>query len=111
MNSCVDCYVAKSPPVKSTGFTSTDVGLALGGLGYAPVLLLAFTWLVFEGPSRMRKIAIYVCGLLHILQRLVFYLEQSGKINRLRIGPRCYLWEYLSSIHIQTFFLVCSALN
>ena len=111
LNSCVDCYETELPPVRSTGVTSIDAGLAFGGFFYPPLLLPAFTWLVFEGKARIRKASIYVCGLLNILQRLVFYLEHSGAINHVRLGSRCDLWASLSCIHILTFSMVCPALK
>ena len=111
LNSCVDCYETELPPARSTKVTSTDTGLAFGGFFYPPLLLPPFTWLVFEGKARMRKASIYVCVLLNILQRLVFYLEHSGAINHVRLGSRCYLWAYLSCIHILTFSMVCPALK
>ena len=111
LNSCVDCYETELHSVRSAEITSVETGLASGGFFFPPLLSPAFTLLIFEGKARMRKASIYVCGLLNILQRLVFYLEHSGEINHVRLGSRCYLWASLSCIHILTFSMVCPALN
>lgn len=111
LNACVDCFVAESQRDKFTEAEEIDAGYTLGGMGWESISMLAFTWFVFQGKNRTRKVVIYVCGLLNVLQRLVFYLEQSGEITRLQIGRRCFLWVDLSLIHVLAFSAVCSALN
>ena len=111
LNACVDCFAAEYQRWYDTEAVGIDAGYTLGGMGWESIFMLAFTWFVFQGKNRTRKVVIYVCGLLNVLQRLVFYLEQSGEITPLRIGPRCDLWAGLSSIHVLAFAAVCSALN
>ena len=111
LNACVDCFVAGFQRDELTEAESIDAGLTLGGMGLEGGFLSLFTWLAFQGKNRTRTVVICVCGLLNVLQRLVFYLELSGEITRLRIGQRCLLWAGLSFIHVIAFSAVCSALN
>ena len=111
LDACVDCFVAESQRNHLTEAESIDGGLMVGGMGVDVLFLLVFTWFAFEGQNRARTVVICVCGLLNVLQRLVFYLEQSGETTRLRIGQRCFLLAGLSWIHVLAFSAVCSALN
>ena len=112
LDACVDCWVADSSlRDKLTEAEIIDGGLTVGGIGVEGFFLLVFTWFAFQGKNRTRTVVICVCGLLNVLQRLVFYLEQSGEITRLRIGQRCFIWAGLSFIHVLAFSAVCSALN
>ena len=108
---CIDCYVADYQRRNIAGSEGIDVGATLGGMSLECIFLPPFALFVFLGKNRTRKLAIFVCGLLNVLQRLVIYLEQSGEITPLRIGQRCFLWACLSCIHVLAFTAVCSALN
>ena len=111
LDACVDCFVAESQRHNLTEDEGIDAGVTLGGMGVECFFFSVFNWFAFQGENRTRTVVICVCGLLNVLQRLVFYLEQSGEITRLRIGQRCSLWAGLSFIHILAFSAVCSALN
>lgn len=111
LDACVDCYVAYTQRRNITEPSGIDVGLTLSGMSLEIPFLPPFTLFVFQGKNRTRTLVIFVCGLLNVLQRLVFYMKQSGVISPLRIGQRCFLWTCLSCLHVLTFSTVCSALN